>query len=185
MSDTTEQAVKKEHLVMDHFVSLTYTDELSPNLVRFGDRLLAGTISGQKCPSCGKVFIPGKGYCPICVVAISESDEVELSDQGTLTGYTIVTPVHYYGQKETEPFVHASVLLDGSDSTIAGQRITGVPHDKLRAGLRLKAVWKPESDRNVDDLSNRGWGSVDGAIDSFEPNGEPDAPREHFQEHIF
>ena len=43
----------------------------------------------------------------------TDDDEVEVSDHGTVTGFTIITPVAYYGQTETEPFVYASVLLDG------------------------------------------------------------------------
>lgn len=170
---------------MEHFVSLTYTDDLAPNLQRFADRLIAGTITGQKCPQCGKVYVPGKGYCPMCVVEIPAENEVEVSDQGIVTGYTIVTPVQYYGQKHTEPFVHASVLLDGSDQAIGGQNIINIPREEVRTGLRVKAVWKPESERTDEGLGNRGWGGVYGAIEAFEPTGEPDAPVEAYKEHIF
>jgi uncharacterized protein len=177
--------VSKDQLVMEHLVSLTYEEPLTPNLERFADALMAARLVGHKCPSCGRVYVPGRGYCPMCVVETSEADEVEVSDSGTLTGFTIVTPVQYYGQKETQPFVWASVLLDGADSTLGGQEITGIPHDEIRSGLRVKAVWKSPADRSTSDISNRGWGSVAGAIDSFEPTGEPDVPREKFEEHIF
>ena len=175
---------EKQALVMEHKVSLTYTEPLTPTLARYVDALLDGRIVGQKCPSCGRVYVPGKGYCPLCVVQTGERDEVEVSDCGTVTGFTIITPVAYYGQTETEPFVYASVLLDGSAGAIGGQDITGIPHDELRSGLRVRAVWKPPSERSAEGISNRGWGGVGSVISSFEPSGERDVPRDQFAEHI-
>jgi len=181
----TDVSTPKENLVMNHLVSLTYSEELTPILERYVDALIDGRIVGHKCPSCGRVYVPGKGYCPICVVPTTDADEVEVGDHGTLTGFTIITPVAYYGQTETEPFVYASVLLDGSDSNLGGQEIVGVAHDQLRSGLRVRAVWRPKSKRSAEGVSNRGWGSVSSVIDAFEPSGEPDMDRAKYEEHIF
>ena len=177
--------VKKESLVMEHLVSLTYEEELTPILERYVDALIDGRIIGHKCPQCGRVYVPGKGYCPLCVVETTEKDEVEVADTGVVTGFTIITPVAYYGQEETEPFVYASVLLDGASSNLGGQDIVGIPHDQVRSGLRVKAIWKPKNERSAEGVSNRGWGGVGSAIDAFEPSGEPDMDRAKFEEHIF
>src|SRR5947208_6082182 len=144
MSTSTpkENLVPKEHLVMEHLVSLTYSEELTPILERYIDALIDGRIVGHKCPSCGRVYVPGKGYCPLCVVETSQDDEIEVADTGTVTGFTIITPVAYYGQKETEPFVYASVLLDGAASILGGQDVVNIPHDQIRSGLRVRAMWK-------------------------------------------
>jgi uncharacterized OB-fold protein len=179
------ETAPKEKLVMEHLVSLTYEEELTPILERYVDALIDGRIVGHKCPQCGRVYVPGKGYCPLCVVPTGEKDEIQVADTGTVTGFTIITPVAYYGQKETEPFVYASVLLDGASSNLGGQDIIGIPHDQVRSGLRVKAVWKPKEKRSADGVSNRGWGGVGSAIEAFEPSGEPDMDREKFQEHIF
>jgi uncharacterized OB-fold protein len=184
--EVSEKApTQKENLVMEHLVSLTYHERLTPNLNRYADELLEGRLVGHKCPSCGRVYVPAKGYCPLCVVATSEADEVSVPDIGTVTGFTIITPVAYYGQKETEPFVYASVLLDGADTPLGGQDITGVPHDQLRMGLRVKAKWKPKKERSVAGMTNRGWAGLGDVIDSFEATGEPDAGSEVYKEHIF
>jgi uncharacterized OB-fold protein len=176
---------EKSALVMNHHVSLTYEEELTPTLERFVDALIDGRIVGHKCPQCGRVYVPGKGYCPLCVVETGQKDEVAVADTGTVTGFTIITPVAYYGQKETEPFVYASVLLDGANSTLGGQDVVGIPHDRVHSGLRVRAVWKPKNERSAEGVSNRGWGGVSSCIDAFEPSGEPDMPREQFEEHIF
>ncbi len=187
MSDaTTDEAAEpaKEEMVMEDFVSLTYTEQLTPNLERFADFLMEGKLVGHKSPS-GNVYLPGKGYDPLTLEVTTEADEVEVSDTGTVTGYTIVTPVRYYGQEETEPFVVASVLLDGCSNAIGGQDILNLPHSELRAGLRVKAIWRAADQRKVDGITNRGWGGFDGVIDGFEPTGEPDAPLEKIREHMF
>jgi uncharacterized OB-fold protein len=179
------ESEKKEALVMEHHVSLTYETPMTPILERYVDALLDGRIVGHKCPSCGRVYVPGRGYCPLCVVATGDEDEIEVSDTGTVTGFTIITPVAYYGQKETEPFVYASVLLDGSSGNMGGQDIVGIPHEEVRSGLRVKAIWKSKDKRSGEGVDSRGWGGVGSVIEGFEPNGEPDMPREKFQEHIF
>jgi uncharacterized OB-fold protein len=178
-------ATPKESLVMEHLVTLTYREPLTANLNRYADNLLEGRIIGHKCPSCGRVYVPPKGYCPLCVVPTSEANEVGVPDTGTVTGFTIITPVNYYGQKKTEPFVYASVLLDGADTTLGGQDITGVPHSDLRTGLRVKAKWKPPGQRSVEGMSNRGWAGFGEVIESFEATGEPDAAEQVYKEHIF
>jgi uncharacterized OB-fold protein len=174
----------KEHMVMEDLVSLTYSETLTPNLQRFAEHLMDGRLVGHKSPS-GMVFLPGKGYDPLTLDVTTDADEVEVADTGTLTGYTIVTPVQYYGQRKTEPFVVASVLLDGCSNAVGGQNIINIPHDELRAGLRVKAIWKPEDERSVKGISNRGWGGFEGVIEGFEPTGEPDAPLENIREHMF
>lgn len=175
----------KENLVMEHLVTLTYHERLTDNLNRFADGLLEGRILGAKCPSCGRVFVPSKGYCPLCVVPTTDADEVEVPDTGIVTGFTIVTPVNYYGQTKTEPFVYASVRLDGADSTLGGMDITGVTHAELRSGLRVKAKWMPPEERSVEGMTNRGWGGLGDVVESFEATGEPDAPEEEYKEHLF
>ncbi len=103
----------KQHLRMEHMVSLHYSEELTPLLSRFGDHLLEGKLIGHR-GSSGMVYMPPKGYDPMTCEPTTDDDEVEVSDHGTVSGYTIITPVQYYGQQETKPFVYASVLLDGA-----------------------------------------------------------------------
>ena len=170
-------------VMMDRLVRLTYVDHLPPSTVRFATALVEGRLLGQKCPACGRVYVPPKGYCPLDVVLLGAEHDVEVSDHGTLTGFTVITPVRYYGQTKTEPFVYASILLDGASGTLAGQDITGIPIDAVHAGLRVKAVWKAAAERTTEGHGVRGGGSVEGCISSFEPSGEPDAAAEHYLEH--
>ena len=71
-----------------------------------------GKLLAQRCPKCGKVYIPPRGACPVDGVPTDE--EVELPDRGIVTTFCIVN-VPFYGQKITPPYVCAYVLLDGAD----------------------------------------------------------------------
>ena len=174
----------KEDLVMNEFVSLTYRETLTPCLRRFGEYLLGGRIVGHRSPA-GNVWIPGRGYDPLTMELTTEADEVEVADIGTVTTFTIISPVQYYGQRETEPFVYSTVLLDGASNAVFQQQIINISHDKVRAGMRVKAVWKPREERSLEGLSNRWWAGLECGIAGWEPNGEPDVPFETIREHMF
>ncbi len=174
----------KANLVMDDFVSLTYREALTPTLQRFAEHLLQGKLIGHRSPISGNVFIPGRGYDPLTMELTSDADEVEVADVGTITSYTIVTPVHYYGQEATQPFVVATVLLDGASNTIGQQDVVNLPHTEMRVGLRVRAVWKPTNERDMGAMSNRWWGGWECAIAAWEPNGEPDVRADELKDHM-
>ena len=168
----------------EHLISLDFKEAIHPFRERFARGLIAGKFIGQKSPVSGKVYIPSKGYDPLARVAMTEADDVELPPVGIVAGYTVITPVQYYGQKETEPYIRASILLDGADQPLGQQDIKNIPHDEFRSGMRLRAVFRPESERKIVEMDNR-WGSTGGVIDHWEPTGEPDAPPEKYLEHLF
>lgn len=165
--------------------SLRYTDVVSAAVERYGERLINGTILGQKCTRCGLVYVPPRDFCPIDALRLGPENDVELPDRGVVTNFTIVTPVQYPGQKETEPFVRMSVLLDDADAMLGLQALVDAPNDAVRVGMRVEAVWLPPEERDLDVLTNRGWGAVDAAIRGWRPTGEPDLPAEDYIERVF
>jgi uncharacterized protein len=169
-------------MFMEQMVDLDYVQRTPPVAQRFDEQMQAGRIIGHKCPSCGLVYVPPKGFCPMCVVETTEKDEVDVSDKGTVASFTILTPIQYRGQQEREPYAQASLLLDGADSTVGGQRVADIPLDQIRTGMRVKAVWRPEGERAATESGPR-WG-LGNAIEHWVPSGEPDAPKETFAEHV-
>jgi uncharacterized protein len=132
--------------------------------------LSAGKVIGQRCPACGKVYVPPRGACP--VDGVPTTTDVELPDVGTVTTFCVVN-VPFRGQRVPSPYVAASVLLDGAD--IAFQHlILGCEPDDVRMGLRVRAVWRPREE----------WGTTSENISHFEPTGEPDAPYETYAHHL-
>jgi len=168
----------------EHLISLDYEETFIPARRRYLKGLLEGRFIGQKSPVSGKVYVPSKGYDPMERVPMTEADDVVLPLTGTVVTYTIITPVQYYGQKETEPYVRASILLDGADTVLGQQDIRNIPRETFRAGMRVRCVFKPMDGRDISEIDNR-WGGTGGVIDRWEPTGEPDVPFEKFSEHLF
>lgn len=176
---------QEEPLMMDQFVELTYHDLLSPTMVRYSETLVEGKILGQQCPQCGLVFVPPRGYCPIDTIVLDTDHDIALEDTGVVTAYTIVTPVQYHGQKETEPFVRATILLDGPGGILNLQDLPEVPNDEVHTGMRVRANWIPESERSLEGLDNRSWGSTAGCIRGWLATGEPDMDPEQYKDKVF
>jgi uncharacterized protein len=132
--------------------------------------LAEGRLIGQRCPACGKVYIPSRGVCP--ADGVPADSEVELSDTGTVTTFSIVN-VGYPGQRVTPPYVAAAVLLDGAD--IAFQHlILGCDPSEVHLGMRVRAAWRPPEE----------WDTTAENISHFAPAGEPDAPYETYARFI-
>ncbi len=169
---------------MDYFMALEFEEIICPVVQRYADGLLAGKIIGHRCPQCELVYVPPRGYCPIDVLETTEADEVELADRGVVTNYTVVTPVQYYGQEETEPFAKVSVLLDEPGGMLSLQDVLEVPVAEVRIGMRLEAVWVPEAERTVAEIGNR-WGGAGGCILGWRATGEPDVSPDQLNDRVF
>lgn len=137
---------------------------------RFLRGLARGRFLGQRCPSCGKVYVPSRGSCPTDGVPMTE--DVELGNSGTVTTYCVVN-VPFAGQSIEIPYICAQVLLDGANLSFMGL-IQEMPTDEVRMGLRVEAVWVPPEELQPSLASVR----------HFRPNGEPDADYETYREYL-
>ncbi|GAB2862426.1 OB-fold nucleic acid binding domain-containing protein [Actinocorallia aurea] len=171
--------------ITTQLISLEYTEPLHPHRARFLAGLLRGEVVGQRSPVSGKVYVPGRGYDQLERVPMTEADDVVVAAAGAVSSFTEITPVAYHGQKETEPYIRASILLDGSDSPITGVDIRTIPLAEFRVGLRLRALWRPEEERDLSGFDNRSTGGWEGVFARWEPTGEPDADVRALEEHAF
>jgi hypothetical protein len=169
---------------MSHHTAVEYAvPEPSRLGVHFAEQLARARIIGHKCPECGKVYVPPRGYCPLCVVETTAANEVQIADRGVITTFSVITPLQYQGQQETDDYVQATLLLDGSDTTMMVTGLEGIAIADVRTGLRVEAVWAPEGERGAASTGIRGMGLGE-AVKSWRPTGEPDVPREHLAAHI-
>jgi uncharacterized OB-fold protein len=146
-----------------------YTPGLATS--RFLRALAQGRLVGQRCPSCGKVYIPSRGSCPTDGVPTDE--EVELPDRGIVTTFCVVNVPFAGGHTIEMPYVAAHILLDGAD--IAFQHLVqGIPASEVRMGMRVEAVWRPREE----------WGPTLENVMHWRPTGEPDATYESYREHV-
>ncbi|MEV6710498.1 OB-fold domain-containing protein [Lentzea sp. NPDC051208] len=151
-------------------VNLHYTHSASPTEDPFLRGLMEGRLIAQRCPVCEKVYFPPRPACP--VDGVPTTDQIELSDHGTITTYCVVN-VPFLGQRIPPPYVSAYVLLDGADIPFL-HLLLGVAPEDVRMGMRVEAVWKPREE----------WGPTMQNIDHFKPSGEPDAPFDSYSQHL-
>ena len=145
-----------------------------------------GKLIGHRCPKCGLVYAPPRGYCPIDVIETTDADEVQLADRGVVTNYTVVTPVQYYGQEETEPFAKVSIQLDEPGGSLSLQDVLEVPVDEVRVGMRVEAVWAPPDERDTRrDREPQLRAAPRAAIRGWRPTGEPDLPADQIMQAAF
>ena len=151
-------------------VRTRYTFTPNPSSQKFLRAIARGRILGETCPSCNKVYTPPSGVCARCGVATE--GEVEIADRGTVTTFCIVRVPSENIDLEL-PYCAAQILLDGADVPFFSL-IQECPWEDVRMGMRVGAVWKPESE----------WQPTAENIRHFKPNGEPDVPFEKFKEHL-
>ncbi len=168
--------------ISTHLISLIYNDTLYPHAARYAQGLLDGKFIGQRI-SGDKIAIPGKGYDALARVMLTEGDDVELAPTGTVLSYTVLTPVKYRGQRETEPYLSATLILDGAGQSLVQQDIRNIPLDEFRVGMRLRAIFKPAAERKIDDVDNDWmYPSIGSVVERWEPTGEPDVPLDELPE---
>lgn len=129
-----------------------------------------GKILGARCPATDKIYVPPRGASP--THGLPTTDEVELSDTGTVTTFCIVN-IPFPGQRIKPPYVAAYVLLDGADIPFL-HLVLGCDASEVRMGMRVRAVWKPRAE----------WELSAENITHYEPNGEPDAAYDTYSMHL-
>lgn len=154
--------------MMDYHAAISYRLPVTANQARAEEANASGRFLGLRCPECGRTYTGGRGYCPVDSVALGTEHEVDLPQRGTITNYTIITPVQYPGQTETEPFARVHVWLDGTDVVLGYQPLLDTPNDDVRVGMRVAAVWASEAERA--DLA----ATAEGMLIGWMPTGEPD-----------
>jgi uncharacterized protein len=183
-SDSVSDSVTGPVQFMSQMTTVEYSVPQSSKLAaHIGEAIADARVIGHACPECGKVYVPPRGYCPLCSVPTGDADEVDVQARGTITTFSVITPLQYQGQEENEDYVQATILLDGSHSTLGMQRINDVPIDDVHTGMRVEAVWRPESERKVGGGAGRNL-ALGEAISGWKPTGEPDAPLEQYVDYI-
>ena len=100
---------------------------------RFLTGLAQKKILAERCPKCGKVYVPPRGSCPSD--GIPTTDQVDLPHVGTVTSFCIVN-VQFYGQAMEVPYTlnRASEHASRSRCVIEGHEISSVPRGRTLRG---------------------------------------------------
>ncbi len=107
-------------------------------------------ILGLKCPKCGRVAVPAQDYCDLCATDMDEW--VEVGQEGTIVTWTVVRRDHVL-HPHPAPFAYAMIRMDGADTSMLHTVVTR-DYSDIRAGSRVRAVWKEERAGHIRDLDH-------------------------------
>lgn len=98
-------------------------------------------IFGTRCNKCENVYVPPRSICDRCFVEIKDN-VVDISSEGTVITFTVVN--HWENHYPIKPpFVLALIKLDGATTPMV-HIVKGVPVNKMRSNVRVKAVFSKE-----------------------------------------
>jgi uncharacterized OB-fold protein len=104
-----------------------------------------GVLLGSYCATCRKTVIPPRLVCEWCFRPMDEY--VPLQDTGTVNTYSLCY-VTWDVKRIKEPEIPAVIEIDGA-SPLHGimHKLGEVAPEKVKIGMRVQAVWKPEEER--------------------------------------
>lgn len=120
------------------------------------ERFLAGLrdrrIEALRCGGCGRRYLPPRPLCGNCRLRLDEW--VPVADEGTLEAWSIYRlPIldGRTGEPRPTPYGIGLVRLDGADTTL-NHFLAETDPDRLRIGLRVRAIWREELRGALDDI---------------------------------
>jgi uncharacterized OB-fold protein len=112
---------------------------------QFLEALRRGRLIGRHCPSCRRILFPPRMFCEQCFRPTAEW--VGLSDTGTVLTYSVVH-VRWDMVRLQGPQVPAVIAVDGASPGMGILHLLGgVAPERVRMGMRVRAVWKPPEER--------------------------------------
>ena len=105
-------------------------------------------IFGIRCKNCNRVYVPPRNSCKECFAKLEEW--VEVGDQGTLVTFTTVY-VPVANQPADTPYNLGVIKMDGADTGLV-HLIEEPDIDKLKSGMRLRAVFRNKTEGNIHDI---------------------------------
>jgi uncharacterized OB-fold protein len=119
---------------------------------RFLNELKNGRLIGRKCNKCNRVIFPPKMFCEFCYRPTDEW--VYLPDTGTVMTYSL-SYLDKDANRIEEPILVGVIAIDGASENMGFMHYFGeMDPDDLDFGMHVKAVWKPEKERegSVNDI---------------------------------
>lgn len=125
-------------------INLDYRFTASDHTSRFLESIKQGQFIGSQVAEGTPIYVPPRPVCP--ETGLRADRLVELPDTGIVHWFTIVH-IPIPDNPIQPPFVVANILLDGADITFL-HLISGCENEDIEIGMRVKAVWKPETERS-------------------------------------
>jgi uncharacterized OB-fold protein len=101
-----------------------------------------GELHVQRCLTCSTLRYPASRWCSSCLG--EESDWLATSGRGQVWSWCIFHRAYFKGFEPELPYIVALVELD--EGVRIYSNLIGIPRERLRVGLRLRAVFEAATD---------------------------------------
>jgi uncharacterized protein len=145
--EISSKSIDSGEVLSKHYVTdLKYSWASGVAIGRFLEELKKGRIIARKCNKCERVLVPPRMFCEDCFRTTDEW--VYVKDTGTINTYSIAH-VAMDASRIKEPLYVVVVAIDGASPLMGFLHQLGeLSSEKdLKVGMKVKAVWKPESER--------------------------------------
>ncbi|MGB9880338.1 MAG: Zn-ribbon domain-containing OB-fold protein, partial [Anaerolineae bacterium] len=107
--------------------------------------LKEGRIIGVRCHHCRRTVVPPRIFCEWCFRPMDEW--VYLEDHGVVNTFSICY-VRWDMERLEEPLIPAVIEIAGASKGMGILHLLGeVDPQKVKIGMKVKAVWKPAAER--------------------------------------
>lgn len=139
---------------------LVYSWTCGQAMTRFLDELKKGKLIATKCEKCNRVIFPPRIYCELCYKPID--NWVYVKDTGTVQTFSI-SYIDPDAKPLEKPVIVAVIAIDGASQNMGIMHVLGeVEIEKVYIGMKVKAVWKPESEREGSITDIKYWKPLEG-----------------------
>lgn len=112
---------------------------------RYLEELRNGRLVATRCQHCGRTLFPPRAFCEQCFQPTAEW--VALPDTGVVQTFAICH-IAWDARRIDQPIVPAVIAIDEAGRNMGLLHlIGGVDPDRVAVGQRVRAVWKPASER--------------------------------------
>lgn len=147
-------------IAVDFTVQARYAWDTGIAIGRYLEGLKEGKILARTCTACRRVLVPPRMFCEQC---FRPTDEwVQVKDTGTVNTFSICY-VSWDMRRLADPEIPAVIEIDGASPGIGIMHKLGdVDPESVHTGMRVRAVWRPEEEREGSILDIRHWAPLEG-----------------------
>ena len=142
----SDDDLKKGKVCTTHWIGDTkYAWDRGIAIGKYLEGLKNGKILGVECHKCGRKMVPPRIFCEWCFKPID--NWIELLDTGTINTFSLCY-VTWDVQRIKDPLMPAVIEIDGASKGMGIMHLLGeVDPKKVHVGMKVKAVWKSEKER--------------------------------------
>jgi hypothetical protein len=145
--------------IEDH-PEIRYSWTAGQAISRFLNELKNGRITATKCNKCRRVMVPPRVFCELCYKPID--DWVYVKDTGTVQTFSI-SYIDPDARPLDEPVIVAIIAIDGASKNMGIMHVLEeVEPENVYIGMKVKAVWKAEEEREGAITDIKYWKPIEG-----------------------